>query len=343
MDGFSRRGLLRVVWIGGLAVVTQKFTRVVALASKDSKKNVPVWQDYPHIKLSNGKLDTAIILPDEKNGFYRTTRFDWSGMMCDIRFKGHSFVQPWRLPHNPEVTEHAIGTAEEFREPLGYEEAKVGEGFIKIGVGLLEKPKEKEYIYGEKYKIIKAGQWKVEKGPDRVSFEQSLNADTGYGYYYKKEISLEKDSPGFAISHILQNIGTKSFSIDHYCHNFFIIDERPIGPGYALSFPFAVRAKGDLGGVAETKGNDVVFIKDFKCGQSICSYLEGFGPDVGSNKVTVKNTINKAAIEITGDKPLQWINLYSVDTTVCVEPGIKVALQPQEKLNWVNRYRFLEL
>ena len=33
--------------------------------------------DHPKAVLSNGKLQAVVFLPDEKTGYYRSTRFDW--------------------------------------------------------------------------------------------------------------------------------------------------------------------------------------------------------------------------------------------------------------------------
>jgi len=36
---------------------------------------------YPHVVLTNGIIETSVFLPDAERGFYRSTRFEWSGMM----------------------------------------------------------------------------------------------------------------------------------------------------------------------------------------------------------------------------------------------------------------------
>jgi len=338
----NRRDFLKTVGLGASSLALPQLITGCSSAAITPLRKKPVCENYKHVKLSNGKLDITIVLPDQNVGFYRATRFDWSGMIADIRYKSHTFVQPWKSPHEPENTENAIGTAEEFREPLGYEEAKIGGGFIKIGVGILEKPQENEYIYGRSYKIIKPGTWKIEKLPGGISFEQELTSDSGYGYLYKKQIIFEKKSPVFTISHILKNTGQKAFSTTHYCHNFFIIDGWPIGKGYTLSFPFQIKPKGDLLGIVETKENQIIFLKGFQPGQALCSLFEGFGPGSVSNQVSIKNATDRTGIEIIGDKSLEWINLYAVTTTLCIEPGIRIKLQPGENFSWVNRYRFFE-
>ena len=39
-------------------------------------------ESYPSVELSNGLLDALIFIPDKDNGYYRSVRFDWSGLMA---------------------------------------------------------------------------------------------------------------------------------------------------------------------------------------------------------------------------------------------------------------------
>ena len=69
--------------------------------------------DYKQVRLSNGIINLSIMLPDRDEGFYRSTRFDWSGMVGTLTHGKHSFVCPWILPHDPLGPKYGIGTAEE--------------------------------------------------------------------------------------------------------------------------------------------------------------------------------------------------------------------------------------
>src|SRR5579871_1412213 len=106
----------------------------------------------PETELSNGEIRLKVYLPDAKAGFYRGTRFDWSGMIGSLVYKGHEFYGPWFQRVDPVVRDFssegaeivaspctaAVGPAEEFvtdaTQPLGYQEAKPGGTFVKIGV-----------------------------------------------------------------------------------------------------------------------------------------------------------------------------------------------------------------
>lgn len=63
--------------------------------------------------------------------------------------------------------------------------------FIRIGVGILEKPEEERYAMFSTYKILDHGTWKTEQGKDWISFSHTVNSDFGYGYVYTKTIRLK--------------------------------------------------------------------------------------------------------------------------------------------------------
>src|SRR5579883_1184498 len=69
----------------------------------------------------------------------------------------HKLFGPWKDTHDPTNHDDIIGLAPEFGQvnPLGYDDAKVGGTFLKIGVGELEKPKEEKYSFATKYKVVK--------------------------------------------------------------------------------------------------------------------------------------------------------------------------------------------
>ena len=51
--------------------------------------------DYPQAEISNGVIHAKLYLPDAKTGFYRSTRFDWSGVISSLKFGGHNYYGPW--------------------------------------------------------------------------------------------------------------------------------------------------------------------------------------------------------------------------------------------------------
>src|ERR1035438_1863877 len=53
-------------------------------------------RDFPQALISNGTVHATLYLPDTEKGYYRATRFDWSGIIPSLRYQGHSYFGQWR-------------------------------------------------------------------------------------------------------------------------------------------------------------------------------------------------------------------------------------------------------
>jgi hypothetical protein len=292
--------------------------------------------------LANAQCQLIVLLPDEQKGYYRGRRFDWSGLIYAAVYQGHKYFGPWKETHDPLNHDDTAGPVEEFgmQVPLGYAEAKPGQPFIKIGVGLLEKIDEPEYRFWYPYKIIKPGSWQTTWGDDWIEFRQELSNGSQWGYQYVKRISLLPGEPGFVIDHRLRNTGTRPFTTNHYCHNFTRIDGYSIGPVYELTLPFAARPKDARGlkEVAAFKGQKLVFSREIKEGQDLFAELQGLGGGVADNEFRIENTRTGAGIRMVGDRALLKYNLYAARLALCPEPFIEFKLAPNEKVRWASRY-----
>ena len=318
------------------------FASVVMTASAAAPATAPA-DDYPSVAISDGRVTVHMYLPDPQRGFYRGPRFDWSGMISRVEYQGHTWFGRWKTSHNPTRHDDVVGPAEEFgmQMPLGYAEAAPGETFIKIGVGHLRKPADAEYFFAQGYEIAAPGAWHVESGARRVLFRQTVADDRGWGYVYVKQVSLLSEASGFEIRHELKNTGTKAIDTDVYCHNFIIIDGRPIGPEYIVEFPFTPTVTTDkhLHGLVEIAGREIRLKADLG-GRTIWAPLDGYR-GVDDNSVTVRNTAGGAGIRITGDRPpLRWV-LYGARLALCPEPFVAVRIAPGETMTWSSRYVLL--
>ena len=72
---------------------------------------------FPMLELANDELTIGLYLPDAEKGYYRGTRFDWSGIIERVEYKGHRFYGAWRFPHDPTGHDFVSGPAEEFGIP----------------------------------------------------------------------------------------------------------------------------------------------------------------------------------------------------------------------------------
>src|SRR5215471_14348976 len=97
---------------------------------------------FPEAEISNTRIRAKLYLPDPESGYYRATRFDWSGQIASLEWKGHNYFGQWFERYDPKLHDAIMGPVEEFIAPLGYDEAKPGETFLRIGAGIARKPDE---------------------------------------------------------------------------------------------------------------------------------------------------------------------------------------------------------
>ena len=59
--------------------------------------------DPPQAEIRNQHIKAKLYLPDAQAGFYRGTRFDWSGVIYSLEYQGHDFYGPWFTKYDPAV------------------------------------------------------------------------------------------------------------------------------------------------------------------------------------------------------------------------------------------------
>ena len=295
-------------------------------------------KDYPHTEISNRLVKMKLYLPDAENGYYRGTRFEWSGVIPSLKYKGHQYFGEWKSTHDPFFHEDLSGPVEgAITAGLGYDEAETGGRFIRIGVGVLEKPDEKEYQWNHTYKILDYGRWTIDSGKDWIEFKHELNSEIGWGYIYIKKIELKKNEPGFTITHILKNTGAKQIETDQFNHNFFVMDGQLTGPDFTVSFPFAVKTENDLKDLMKIENNELLFTRELTEG-SIWLLLEGYGTDVRDHEVIVRNHKTGAGVQFKVDKPISRLAFWATTTTLCPENFISISVAPGNEEKWTSDY-----
>ena len=209
--------------------------------------------EVPQAELRNGSIRATVYLPDAEHGYYRGSRFDWSGVVAKLEYAGHNYFGVWFPKYDPTLHDAITGPVEEFRSAdggLGYAEATAGGYFVKIGVGVLRKPDNEPYSFARHYDIVNNGQWIVRPSADRVEFEQELKAPNGYAYVYKKTLRLNGNKPELILEHTLKNTGKRVIETEVYDHDFYVIDGQPTGPDFSVHFPFPAKATDDMKGAA---------------------------------------------------------------------------------------------
>lgn len=167
---------------------------------------------------------------------YKGIRFDNTGTITAL----------WYLDKDPPInfctkesrgsSLDGIGLASEYgiSEPIGYQDAKIGELFLKPGVGWLEKIENTPYSFSKSYPLKQYGKVTIDTGKDFISTCWIADIIRGYGCCIKKTYRLYKNQ--LIIEYQMKNIGDKSFAITEYCHNFISIGDIPISEDYVFQF-----------------------------------------------------------------------------------------------------------
>jgi hypothetical protein len=302
---------------------------------------------FPSVTLDNGTIKARVFLPDADRGFYRGPRFDWSGMVGPVTFAKVSFFAPFRVPQDPLGNDDGIGPAEEFGmdAALAYADTPAGGTFIKIGVGELTRPSDpsyREYHFFKPFKIATMPLWKIAHGRDWIEFHQVLRDPRGWGYDYVKRIQLAPGKPVLIVEHRLTNIGSKIIDTTWYCHNLINIDAQPIGPAYAVDFPFApVFTPPGKPTDIRTHGNRLTFVRPLPHSYGIYADVSAAGGAALAAAATVWNSDVYAGVRITSAAPLVKYHFYAERTAVCPEMFIRIHLEPGQTQTWESRYLFI--
>ena len=193
-------------------------------------------QEYPVHTITNGIVTAQIYLPDQDKGFYRATRFDWSGIIGSLIYQGIDYFGQWYSKHNPRVNDAISGPVEEFNE-IGYECIEDEDEFLKIGIGGLRKSNNEQYDRFKLYEIINPGEWIVERTGRKVIFRHLIKDVSGYSYCYTKCVELTVGIPELLITHTLKNTGRKVIKTKVYNHNFFTIVHLFTDSNVVVTFP----------------------------------------------------------------------------------------------------------
>jgi hypothetical protein len=219
-------------------------------------------QSHPSHQIANGEITATVYLPDAKNGFYTTTRFDWSGAIASLKYKGHDYYGTW-FSKITEIYDFGyegpakdvisadftamVGPAEEFGA-LGYADVPAGGLFVKPGIGVLRRD-DMDYNHSRAYTIANGGKWDVKRERNSVEFVHTLSEPSiGYGYVYIKTVRLTPGKPQMTISHVMKNTGSKPIVTNVYNHNFTTIDKQPVGPDVEVSVPWEMTRAAGRGG-----------------------------------------------------------------------------------------------
>jgi hypothetical protein len=298
---------------------------------------------FPSAEISNGLVKVRLHLPDAEKGSYRGTRFDWSGIIVSLEYQGHTYFGQWYARHDPLINDAITGPVQEFfteTPGVGYDASNPGGKFVRLGAGVVQRPLERDVSGRRPVKIINPGKWTVDRGPNWIEFTHELAEADGYEYVYTKRLTLAPRAPEMTISQRFRSTGTKVIEAQPYNHNFLMLDGQPSGPGFVVRFRFIPRAVSSLKDLVEIRGNEIHYLRELKPGESVLTLLEGFGKSSKDYDIVVENRNTGAGVRIVGDHPLSRVQFWSIRTTLCPEPFIRLRVEPGKTVKWSSRYRF---
>lgn len=306
-------------------------------------------------EISNGLIHAEIKLPDAQNGFYRGTRFDWSGVIYSLTANGHNYYGPWFTKTDPAVHDFVYrgddivagpcsaitGPVDEFA-PIGFDAAKPGENFIKIGIGALRKNSAEKYDNYYLYEIADGGKWTVMQHASEIYFRQNLSdRSSGYAYVYEKDLRLTPGKAEMILTHTLKNTGKRRIETNVYNHNFLVLDGRAPGPGVFITVPFTIHSprppKPEL---AEIRGNQIVYLKNLEREDTVATPIEGFSAGASDNTFHIEAASIGAGMSAQGNRPLLKESLWSIRSVMAVEPFISISVEPGQAFSWNTVYKY---
>jgi hypothetical protein len=314
----------------------------------------------PEAQIANGPIRVRLYLPDAKTGFYRGTRFDWSGVIGSLEYAGHDFYPQWFQRSDPSVHDFIFdgadivagpctavtGPAEEFvsnGKGLGFDEAKAGGTFIKIGVGVLRRPDDSKYDPFHLYPIQDGGKWTTTRRSDSIEFKHVLaDPSSGYGYEYRKTISIAADKPEMVLDHVLRNTGKRVIQSSVYNHNFLYLDRQAPSPDFSLTVPFKIRTSQPpaTSSLAEVRDNHITFTKTLTGEDRVYLDFQGFGASARDYDIRIENRSVGAGVRITGDRPLSRVALWAIRAPLSLEPFIQMNIEPGTEFTWRIKYEY---
>ena len=273
-------------------------------------------------------------------------------MLGDLHFDSTTIFSAsyWRSPHDPDWTENGVGLASEWgcgddghlcgpgwanhadssNGVLGYAEAKAGEPFLKIGVGLLIKGScpacgspgaDDTYKFNSPYRVYgRPSAWEVRQESGSVLTMVHAAKLDRFGYTIHRKVNLTGyGAEGqIEVSTTLHNTGSTRFRTPYYSHNLLSLDQMAAGPGDQIALDLNMSEYYDCLPWAEP-------LEDY------------FASDQGTNARAFPQALGafdrqgvSISSTLSGPTPLFAYNLYIEERTLSPEPIQMVELEPGE-------------
>lgn len=289
------------------------------------------------IELHNRSTKLVLARPDVATPYYRGTRFDRSGIILSLESRGRKYVSQWFREYDPFNHDAVGGPAEEF-SPIGYDNADPGGGFLKPGVGLLERDVD-EYDHFRLYKVLDEGERDFKAAPGQAEFRHRMAAG-GYSYDYMKRIIIPREGT-LVLEHILKNTGKGIMDMYVYNHNFFVLDGAPTGKATVITLPFKPQGhwRDEYDSVALTD-NGIRFARDLRPGETIFMGDLNGSEQRKNYSFRLANTTNGLTVDARSDAAMEYAVFWCNHEVACLEPYTHLLIEPGRQAEWKIEYHF---
>ncbi|QHT63631.1 hypothetical protein GXP70_29205 [Paenibacillus lycopersici] len=283
----------------------------------------------------SSRLAVTVKHPDEVGG----ARFDRTGFVTEVTLDGRHTFCAYEIPGIWDPSKGA-GLCGEFsnHQALGYDEAKPGEWFPKIGVGLVRRESDKGYEFMKPYEVKPYRVEIVQEDDSVLRFTSLPEECLGYAVRYVKRMKAEGNT--LRVDYELFNAGSRPIATNEYAHNFVCFDNATVGPDYELTFDgersssFNVLV-GDIRSEAERVEWNSVPAKDFY-GRLYPGSEGGVMPDGW----TLRHRPSGLRMSETCGFAPELIAVWGMAHNVSPEVFAPVRIAPGETAAWSRLYRF---
>lgn len=283
------------------------------------------------INLHRGDLSVTLCQPGT---YYQGTRFDWSGVFRSVEYEGESFCDEWFDEPDPLRNDNVCGPSEEFFGCQGYEEASVGETFLKLGVGLLRKDSDEPYDWLHTYEIADGGRRSVFRTGRKAVFRHIMPGR----YRYVKTIKLTGNDT-FVIMHKMKNTSKGTLSFRQYCHNFFTFGLPNVGPERMVEWNASFEGTWREDNVnAEKDARRIWMNTPMQKGQkSYIGDLTVTEPQPDGYGFTL--SAGEKVVEVKSNAPMDKSVFWSNHRVFCPEPYVNFSIESGKTAVWWIEYR----
>lgn len=286
--------------------------------------------------LNGEELTVTIRVPETCTG----TRFDRTGWVTQVRLEGAGidFCVPESLIAGQGTGGEGLSGEFGIDKAIGYDEAKPGETFVKLGIGALTRIDEESYNFARTYPA-EAYEVRTEAGRREIRFTMNIPEHNGYAAKLVKTISI--DGRRLHVRYKLENLGGKKIKTNEYVHNFIGIGGHSVGPDYVLKLPYAPKLKilGDGGVEEKLELTDGQLTWNEEAGGEYYALYEGF--EQGEAPYwELLHAPSGARVSESGNFDAAKLGIWGSGHVVSAEVFIDLALEPGESKTWTRTYAF---